>query len=122
MADLTQAVVSALSAVRFRWTSEKDLQAGIESVLGSAGIAFQREYILGSAGVVDFLAGEVPGCGIEVKIKGQRQAVLAQLERYADHYHIADLVLVTGRLQLTRMPSHLNGKPLRVIPLMGSLL
>jgi hypothetical protein len=116
---LSQAVIAALSAVRFRWTGEKDLQDGIESVLVGAGLEFRREHRLSGADVIDFLVGST---GVEVKIKGQAAAVLAQLTRYAEHESVTELVLVTGRLQLTRMPGMLNGKPLRVIPLTGSLL
>lgn len=112
------AVAKVISSSRFHWHDEKDLQLGIASVLSSAGLEFTREHRLSDADVIDFLAGNV---GVEVKIKGQVRAVQAQLERYALHDSVSELVLVTGRLQLTRMPAKLNGKPLHVVPLMGSL-
>lgn len=117
------AVIKAFSLVRFRWNDEKDLQDGIERVLGEACLPYEREVHLGNAGIIDFMV-EVPGerrCGVEVKIKGQRNQVLAQLRRYADRPEVQDLVLVTGRLQLKYMPKKVGNTPLFVFPLTRSL-
>lgn len=106
-----------ISSARFRWSSEADLQNGIEQLLKSRRLTYQREVKLGDGERIDFMAGSV---GVEVKIKGTPSAVLSQLERYAPY--VSELVLVTGRLQLTRMPETVGGVPLTVVPLTRSLL
>ncbi len=105
---------------RYRWTDEKDLQDGLEKVFMEEGLPYSREFRLGTNSVIDFLVGG--RIGVEVKIKGSAAPVLAQLERYAAFEQISSLVLVTGRLQLANMPGMIGGKPLRVLPLIGSLL
>jgi hypothetical protein len=110
-------IVKAISAARYSWANEKQLQDGIEQVLLGR-FPFTREHRLSSADVIDFLVGTV---GVEVKIKGSVTAVRAQLERYAEHACIDFLLLVTTRTQLRRLPDTVNGKPLRVLALTGSL-
>lgn len=111
-------VASAIARARFRWVTEADLQDGLAQVLEAAGLPFRREVILSDEDRIDFMVG---GVGVEVKIKGAIRPTLAQLERYAGHEGVTELVLVTGRLQLTGMPRKLKGKPLRVLALVGSL-
>lgn len=113
-----QLLTQVISGPRFHWRGEKDLQDGIEFVLRGESIGYEREHKLGSLGVIDFLVGRV---GVEVKIKGQASSVIAQLKRYASHPEVDELLLVTGRMQLTRMPDHIDGVPLHVVALTGSL-
>lgn len=112
-------VCNLIAGSRFTFANEKQLQDGIAMVLAPTGLAVSREHRLSPTDVIDFLVESV---GVEVKIKGAVGAVQAQLERYATHDTVTELVLVTGRVQLTRMPRKLNGKPLTVVPLLGSLL
>lgn len=107
----------AISTARFRWSSEADLQDGIEQLFRIHGCPYRREVQLADGERIDFMVGTI---GVEVKIKGAAASVNAQLERYAPH--VSELVLVTGRLQLTRMPEQVGGVPLTVVPLVRSLL
>lgn len=108
-------LVAILSAVRFNFSSEAELQDGIESVLKDAGVVFQREYRLNAKERIDFYL-PVSRHGIEVKTKGSPSSVLRQVHGYAQNDAIAGLLLVTSRLRLT-LPDELNGKPMRVLSL-----
>ncbi len=55
-----------LRRYRFRYTSERELQDGIETMLTQEGLPFQREASV-VGGAIDFLVGSV---GVEVKIDG----------------------------------------------------
>lgn len=109
-----------LRSTRFRWNSERDLQNGIHQVLCNLMIEFAPEHILDENNRIDFLLSN--GLGIEVKIAGGRPAVFAQLQRYAGFPEVTSLVLVTGRTQLASLPAKVNGKSLRVVSLIGSLV
>lgn len=118
--DLTARLVASLRKRRFNYANEKDLQAGIETVLKADGFEFVRECQLGDAGVIDFL---VAGCvGIEVKIKGSPSEVARQLLRYAGRDEVRGLVLVTGRAALSALPSKLLAKPLTLVELWRTFL
>ena len=60
--------------------------------------------------------------GVEIKIKGSPSSVGRQLIRYAESKAIDQLILVTGRSQLGRLPVELLGKPLLVINLWETFL
>jgi len=113
-------VSERLSSARFNLASEKDLQDGIEAVLKDIGWPFAREAQLGVHDRIDFLLGN--GIGIEVKIDKNLAAVTRQLHRYAQHPSILGLLLVTTRMRLRTLPLEFNGKPARVVCLLGSTL
>ena len=112
-------IESLLRAHRFRFVVERELQQGIDQVLGAADLPVRREVSLGQAGVIDFLIGDL---GLEVKTSGSLAAVTRQLHRYAQHPAIAELLLVTSRMQLARLPATMNGKPIHVVHLLESAL
>lgn len=100
-----------LRSSSFRFSTEDELQAGIEQLLRNHGISFVREADLGAAGRIDFLVGS--GFGVEVKTSGSPAAVLRQLQGYALSRRIDSLLLVTSRLRLSSaMPTEIGGKPL----------
>jgi hypothetical protein len=101
-----------LASYRFNYTSERDLQDGIEQALQEAEVSYEREAPLG-LGRIDFLVGDV---GIEVKIDGGDRAVLRQLQRYANHEEISELLLVTSRVR-HQPPELIEGKPCRTLSL-----
>lgn len=120
-------LVTLLKSHRFNYSSEKDLQAGIETLLNERGYLYEREASLGDAGVIDFLligafGVERGGIGIEVKIKGSPAEVARQLLRYAERNEINEIILVTGRARLGKLPETLHGKPITVVPMWESFL
>lgn len=112
------ALQSLLSPLRFRHANETELQAGIASVLEGAGVAFEREVPLSANDRPDFLIGDV---AVEVKTGGGLADALRQLDRYAKHARVQELILVTTRMTHRAVPDELRGKPLHVIYLRGSL-
>jgi hypothetical protein len=113
-------VSDRLSNARFNLASEKDLQDGIETVLSGHGWPYGREVRLDAQDRIDFLLGN--GIGIEVKIDKSLSAVTRQLHRYAQQPLIVGLLLVTTRMRLRALPPEFNGKPTRVVCLLGSTL
>lgn len=116
----------------YRFTSESELQTQIASAL--KGVPLEKEFRLSNRDRVDFLASwEIRPdfitaititirIGIEIKIGGGISDVTRQLHRYAGNDQIDGLILVTSKLQLANLPKTLRGKPLRVIPLLESIL
>ncbi len=107
-----------LAAFRYDLTSEDSIQVGIAGVLRAGGVAFERETRLSSRDRLDFLVGDV---AIEVKLKGTVNDLLRQLSRYTEHESVGELLVVTGRVQLSGLPEQIVGKPLECIPLLGSM-
>lgn len=112
-------IADLLSIQRFNFGSELELQDGIESVLRSAGLEYEREVKIGPGSRIDFLVGDV---GIEVKIGGSLQAATRQLHRYAQCDRIGSLILVSSRLFHSYFPEMLNDKSLRVVNLINSAI
>jgi hypothetical protein len=111
VSDLRQ-LVELLTQYRYVLGSEFEFQAGLARVLGEIGIYYLPEYDLGrDYGRIDFYLPAFEA-GLELKVKGSPSAVARQLYRYAACPEIAALVLVSGRSQLSRLPSCINGKPL----------
>lgn len=108
-----------LAQYRFRFTSEKDLQDGIEAALKAENICYTREQSLNLSDRPDFIAG---GIAIEVKIKGSMAELLRQASRYAQCEDINAILVVGTPHWLTRVPTELCGKPVHAVRLMGSLL
>jgi len=112
-------ISSLLAPAPFLFSSEIELQDAIARAFAREGIAFEREVHLGEPGNIDFMIGDV---GIEIKVKGGLSAITRQLHRYAACERIQGLLLVTTKMQHDALPDSLNGKPLRVIHLIGTVL
>ena len=108
MDSLVATIEGALRRHRFRYADERELQAGVEHVLRSAGLSVAREAALGALGVVDFL---VDGLAVEVKVRGTRVEVVRQVHRYLQHEEVRGLLLITTRAALARVPATIAGKP-----------
>lgn len=119
-AEFAKRLVGSLRKRRFIYQNEKDLQAGVETILKEDGFDFVRECQLGDAGIIDFFVGGF--LGIEIKIKGSPSEVARQLLRYAGRDEVKSLVLVTGRSLLSSLPSELLGKPLTLVELWRTFL
>lgn len=115
-----------LASASFGATDERDIQEAIAVLLARKKVRFKREVVLWKpmppergGDRIDFLVGRV---GIEVKVAGSRNEVMRQLERYCRSDRIDAILLATTRLQLTRMPDTLGGKPVVTAPLFGAIL
>lgn len=117
--DITS-VTSALENKRFRFTSEDDLQQGIEIALTQALIPFEREKVLSSRDRPDFVVDQQ--IAVEIKIKGTLAQALRQINRYAQHTHIVAILLVGTPAWLRNVPPTVGGKPIYAMRLTGSLL
>ncbi|AMX93707.1 MULTISPECIES: hypothetical protein [Mesorhizobium] len=101
-----QQIIGLLAGIRLPLSDEKRLQAAISDEFTLADIPHEREVRLSPEDVIDFMCGEI---GIEVKIKGGKRAIFHQVERYAQHDSIKELILVSNVAM--GFPPEINGKP-----------
>ena len=113
-------LLKALPAHRYAYANERQLQDGIERVLTAAAVAFVREARMSRSDRPDFLIA--PGIALEVKVDGSLSLVTRQLFRYAQLVDVHTIVLVTTRMQHRQFPAELDGKPVHVVHLIGSVL
>lgn len=99
--------------------AEEQVQRAIALVLVNHDVEHKREVSLAPASRIDFLVGAI---GVEVKIGGGLSPLIRQLARYAEFERVSEIVLVTTKSSLCRVPEELNGKRVRVALLMGGLL
>lgn len=111
-------VVAVLKAHKFLSADEKELQAGIEDVLRAAGLSFEREVRLRPGDIIDFMVA--PSLGIEVKTGGTLPALIRQCFRYCESERVGELLVVTARMRLDRLPREIHGKKCWVVQLMGA--
>jgi hypothetical protein len=107
---------AAIAAHRFNFGNEEEFQRGIAEAFKTMGIEYQREVVLTKKDRIDFMLAD--GLGVEVKIDGSISALTRQLHRYAQLETIKALVVVTGRVRLTKLPNAMNGKTVNVIPVL----
>lgn len=123
MAAQLEYVLRVLESHRFLYRSEADLQESLATVLAAEGLPVRREVRLNSRDRIDLLVWRV---GIEVKVAGQRDQVLAQLKRYAESEQVGALILVTSRARQIAMPPSLmtadRAVPVHVVSLLGGAL
>lgn len=113
----SKALIEALRSVRFRFSSEEDLQLGIEKLLTSRSIPFEREVRLDAYSRIDFMVG---GVGVEVKIDGSAEELGRQVLRYLQHENVREIVVVTTRATHRDLPRELEGKKISVVYLFSS--
>ena len=119
--DEMDRVAELILSHRLTVNDEYELQAALGDLLGGAGIAFEREKLLGEAGRIDFFL-PVGSIGLETKVAGSPSEVLEQVIRYAHRPEISGLMLVTNKDSVARMvPDRLgpkeSRKPVRVVSL-----
>ncbi len=113
-------VVASIQALRFRYASEDQLQAVLEDGLMFAGYQVEREYRLDGFSRLDLFIGDPldgPGVAIECKVAGSRDRVIRQIRRYVGYDQVGAIVLVTSRVRHVQIPTVIEGKPVRVVPL-----
>lgn len=107
-------VARLLATGRFNLSTEYTAQADIDRMFAMTfGLdGYAREFHLRRRDRPDFVIG---GCiAVEVKhMRAQRSAISRQLERYAEHPAITELVLATG-LSVS-LPPRIGGKPLHIV-------
>lgn len=100
-------IVELIQSSRFTLSSEKALQAEMETVFLRSGLAFRREVRLAPGDIIDFLFDD--GIGLEVKIKGGKMDIYSQCVRYCASPDIRSLVLATNVAM--GFPPAIVGKP-----------
>lgn len=103
-------IAERLRGWRLPMRDEKATQARIAELL--ADLDARREVRLSDGDIIDLMVG---GVGVEVKLRGSRVEILRQLERYAGHAAVRELLLVTGTAM--RLPPAIGGKPVRGLSL-----
>lgn len=108
-----------LCAHAYRFNDEKDLQAGIEQVLQTADIEYQREYQFDAHNRVDFV---VDGIVLEVKIKDSLTVAARQCYRYQRLPDVCGVMLLaTPSWAKTCWLPEQDGTPLMMVKLRRSL-
>jgi hypothetical protein len=117
-AEELQIIRQIILSYRYQHADEAGLQAGITAALHTAGRPAHREVRLTAQSRIDILTGRV---GIEIKVRGATDALLRQLQRYAQHELVDALIVVTTVAKHRSLPQSVGGKPLAVIHLGGTL-
>lgn len=100
-------IMQVLSGCRLPLTNEKRLQEAIALEFDAVGFDYGREHRLSDSDIIDFRLGDV---GVEVKIKGGKREIYHQMERYAAHDVLKELILVSNVAM--GFPPALKGKPI----------
>lgn len=103
-------IVGMLRQYKIPTANELDMQDMVGRILKHHGVEYSREHVLSARDRVDFLCG---GVAVECKVAGSPADVLVQLQRYAEHESVSELVLVTSRWDHA-FEATVNGKPLAV--------
>lgn len=106
-------IFSCLSVRRISLSSEKKTQEEIATAFDECGIPYEREFRLSDKDIVDFLVDS--RIATEIKIKGSKMGIFRQMERYAEHDAVKELILVTN--VPTGFPPEVNGKSVYVLNL-----
>ena len=107
------AIAAAISAVRIRLSSEDQAQADVEEALRRAGLDFEPQKVLSARDRIDVFCR---GVAVEIKVKGQRTAIMRQLDRYAALEDVKAVMLVSG-IAWPFSGGEIGGKPFRAVHL-----
>jgi hypothetical protein len=109
-------VRAAIALGAYRYADELELHRGIEAALHAAGLRSTPEVRLTPHDRIDFLVDRV---GVEVKVKGTRDALHRQLLRYAASPRVDALLVVTTIRAHRGLPGRIGGKPVHLIVIGG---
>ena len=106
-------IAKLISQYRFNFMTESDLQDGLLELLKTEPIKIAKEEFISRKSRPDFIVeGNI---AIEVKIGGSLGALTRQVQRYAKHDSIREVLVVTSKSRHTNLPATLAGKPVTVI-------
>jgi hypothetical protein len=112
---------TTLSRYTFSFRDEVELHGLLEQAMRDGEWHIEREVKLGEKDRIDFVVqrsvdGKPNGMaiGVEVKVKASLAQVERQLRRYAVHPRLAGILVVSCSVQLKRLPSVIEGKPIHV--------
>jgi hypothetical protein len=88
-------IFSILSKYKFPVEDEKRLQGYIEDKLRENRIVYAREFFLDEHNIPDFIVGD--GVVIEVKIKGSKRDIYAQILRYSKFDDVKSILVITNK-------------------------
>lgn len=123
-----------LAEYRFSLANEASLHMQVFAAMRDQRLAFRHEVHLSATDRIDFVVDmmgvwrDVPPplkepwttIGIEIKIGGSLAGLTRQAHRYLQFAEIGALLVVTSRSSHNRLPAEMNGKPVRVLHLLGS--
>jgi hypothetical protein len=110
------AISDAVRRGRYTYAQETELHLGLEAAMRAAGFEPVPEVKLNGRDRIDFLIGRV---GIEVKIKGTRDALHRQVMRYAESPLVDELLVITTVRAHRGLPAEIGGKPLSLLVIGG---
>jgi hypothetical protein len=110
------AIEAAVRRGRYSYSQETELHLGLEAAMRAAGLTPTPEVALNRRDRIDFLVGR---CGVEVKIKGTRDALHRQVMRYAESPLVDELLVITTVIAHRGLPATIGGKPLSVLVIGG---
>lgn len=111
-AKTLESLAMSIGQCKFGFSTEDELQRGVEKFLAARGLSFARERHLTRHDRPDFLLAD--GLAIEVKIDGSLSQLLRQAGRYAEHEDVLGILVIGTTPWLGRVPMELLGKPVRV--------
>lgn len=106
MSNTIHDIIGIIKRGRFDLQHEKTTQAQMDAWLKRHGFSLDREHYLDDSNIPDFFH---EGIAIEVKIKGRKKDIYAQVLRYAKFEAVTSLILCTNKSM--GFPPEINGKP-----------
>ena len=110
-------LATELRRYAYTFASEKELHAGISTVLKQLGLMFEHEYVAGPKDRFDFRLDD--GIVIEAKIDGSMRDAMEQITRYAKRDDVSAVVVVAVRSWARDVEPRIeiNGKPVLIVQL-----
>ncbi|WP_436658845.1 hypothetical protein [Acinetobacter sp. P1(2025)] len=106
-----QALGELIALHKFSFRGEKELQDGVEQLLKEHGLKYEREVRLSRSDIVDFVVNFDQGkIALELKVDGNRNALLRQMSRYLTHEDIDCIFVVGTPYWVMNLPQTLHEK------------
>lgn len=120
--ECVERIGGIITQYRYRFSNEKELQDGLEKAFIENEIQYEREVRLQQRDIIDFVVTHQGiRLGIEVKIDGNRNALLRQISRYLEHESIDSIFVVGTPYWILNIPQNLHGKELYCHRILGAI-